>query len=950
MQSVQYIGEQLLPGRIGHFAIILGFVAALLAGFAYFMAVNRRAEPDGKGWLAIGRWAFVLHGLSILGTIGIIFYLMVRQRYEYQYVWAHVSEDLPFKYIFSAFWEGQEGSFLLWMFWHIVLGVLLMLKAGEWEAPTLAVVAVIQAILGSMILGIYLGWGPDAPKIGSNPLLLLRETMDAPIFNSAEYLKLIKGNGLNPLLQNYWMTIHPPTLFLGFASTTIPFAFAIAGLWTRKHREWLAPALPWALFSGAILGTGILMGGAWAYEALSFGGYWAWDPVENMSLVPWLVLIAGIHTNLIAKQTGHSVKSAYIFYLLAFVLVVYSTFLTRSGVLGDTSVHAFTEMGLEAQLIAFLALTFLGAAALYLFRQRGIPVPAREESLPSREFWMFIGTLVLLFSAVIITASTSLPVYNKIMQAFNPAFQGRVITDAVAHYNKNQLYLAIFIGLLSGTAQFLRFRESSWKNYRARFAVHSSLSVAIAFLLSFGVARWIEISAWQYWLLLFSGAFTIVSNLDYLLVFLRTNLKAGGSAFSHIGFGVMIIGILASGLNKRIVSNNNFVMDGLIQGADEDALRKNILLFKGSPTLMHDYEVTYVQDTLVTYTRTFTLNFKRKDINGKVVEDFNLYPNVLYEKTFEKIAASNPSTKRYFNKDIFTHIASLPTVEIDLTQRQAKEDSLNYRPVALSQGKEVRFADTVRLDNPDTTLVRQYTLTLESLDFSPSNPDYVPEQGDYALGARVRVARDDQEETFIARPMLVLRNEMLFSYPAQINGLSARIRLNDDFLEKVMATEEALDYQRFELAVGEEVRFGSHNVRLEGLEKSPSSEKYRKQEGDLAVGARLVIIGPDGRTARAQPVFLIRENAAYDYKDISESQGLHFRFPALDPRTGKISLLIAAAERPQNFPVELATDALRSDYIVLEAIEFPGINLFWLGASMMMLGLTLSMGHRLKKR
>ncbi|MDV7399460.1 cytochrome c biogenesis protein CcsA, partial [Arthrospira platensis SPKY1] len=100
----------------------------------------------------------------------------------------------------------------------------------------------------------------------------------------------MQGSGLNPLLQNYWMTIHPPTLFLGFASTAIPFAYAIAGLWTKEHQAWLKPALPWALFSGAILGTGILMGGAWAYEALSFGGYWAWDPVENMSLVPWLIL------------------------------------------------------------------------------------------------------------------------------------------------------------------------------------------------------------------------------------------------------------------------------------------------------------------------------------------------------------------------------------------------------------------------------------------------------------------------------------------------------------------------------------------------------------------------------------------------------------------------------------------------------------------------------------
>jgi cytochrome c-type biogenesis protein CcmF len=128
--------------------------------------------------------------------------------------------------------------------------------------------------------------------------------MDAPIFSNADYLNLIKGTGLNPLLQNYWMTIHPPTLFLGFASTSIPFAFAMAGFMHKDHKGWLKPVLPWALFSGMILGTGILMGGAWAYEALSFGGYWAWDPVENMSLVPWLILIAGIHTNLIARNTG----------------------------------------------------------------------------------------------------------------------------------------------------------------------------------------------------------------------------------------------------------------------------------------------------------------------------------------------------------------------------------------------------------------------------------------------------------------------------------------------------------------------------------------------------------------------------------------------------------------------------------------------------------------------
>jgi cytochrome c-type biogenesis protein CcmF len=150
------------------------------------------------------------------------------------------------------------------------------------------------------------------------------------------------------------MVIHPPVLFLGFASTIVPFAFAMAGLWTKRIGDWTKPALPWALFSAAVLGTGIMMGGRWAYESLNFGGYWAWDPVENASMVPWLTLIGGIHTLLIYKHTGHSLRATHFLFLITFNLVLYSTFLTRSGVLGDTSVHAFTDLGMNFQLLAFL--------------------------------------------------------------------------------------------------------------------------------------------------------------------------------------------------------------------------------------------------------------------------------------------------------------------------------------------------------------------------------------------------------------------------------------------------------------------------------------------------------------------------------------------------------------------------------------------------------------------
>ena len=166
---MEYIGEHLLPGKIGHLLVTLAFVTSLLACLAYFLATQRRHLSEATNWQRIGRTAFTIHGLSIFGVIGIIFYIMIQQYYEYQYVWAHVSEDLPMSYILSAFWEGQEGSFLLWMFWHIILGGLLIWKAREWEAPVLSSLSLIQFFIVSMIFGAYFYFGNTSFRIGSSP-------------------------------------------------------------------------------------------------------------------------------------------------------------------------------------------------------------------------------------------------------------------------------------------------------------------------------------------------------------------------------------------------------------------------------------------------------------------------------------------------------------------------------------------------------------------------------------------------------------------------------------------------------------------------------------------------------------------------------------------------------------------------------------------------------------
>ena len=281
MEIIQYAGEHSTLYMAGRLMIVLAFTASLLSAFSYIFSVYNTSEVS---WIKIGRWAYGFHALSVIGIFGLLYYIIYNHYFEFYYAWFHSSTTMPMRYIFACLWEGQEGSFLLWIFWQVVLALFVMRRGGEWESPVMAVIMLVQVFLSSMVLGLWIG---DF-HIGSNPFILLREHPDMqnmPFAQMPDYLKKITdGRGLNPLLQNYWMTIHPPTLFLGFASTVVPFAFALAGLIKGKVSEWIRPALPYTFFGVMILGTGILMGAAWAYEALSFGGFWAWDPVENSSL------------------------------------------------------------------------------------------------------------------------------------------------------------------------------------------------------------------------------------------------------------------------------------------------------------------------------------------------------------------------------------------------------------------------------------------------------------------------------------------------------------------------------------------------------------------------------------------------------------------------------------------------------------------------------------------
>jgi cytochrome c-type biogenesis protein CcmF len=780
---MNYIGEHLWAGALGHGLVVLAFASSILSALAYSFGTNSKIDQNAKSWRNIGRAGFWIHGISVLGVIGLLFFIMIQRYYEYEYVWGHTSDDLPFQYIFSAFWEGQEGSFLLWMFWNVVLGGILLFTAKRWEMPVLASIAIIQAFLSSMLLGFYIS---DADsRIGSNPFALLRNVHEAPIFNTPNYLQTVKGTGLNPLLQNYWMTIHPPTLFLGFASTVVPFAYAVAGLWTREHQAWMKPALAWALFSGAILGTGILMGGAWAYEALSFGGYWAWDPVENASLVPWLIMIAGIHTALAAKNTAHSIKSTYLFFLSSFVLIVYSTFLTRSGVLGETSVHAFTEMGLEWQLVAFLAVLCIWPLWMYFSRSKGIPKPDKEESAYSREFWMFVGALVLLFSSVLITFTTSIPVWNKIADGFSWLFGGGDITniappeDEIAHHNRFQLWIGVLIGLLSGASIMLRYKVQNVNtNYKKFLLTHFGIAMGAATIITIPAMLWGGIIAWQYWLLTWTGLFTAVSNLDYIISVFRGKVKVASGPVAHIGFGLLMVGVIFSGVLKRPISVgfNSIEVNDLNPQSN-----KNVLVAKGDNIAIGEgYSVEYTRDWPSGNMQYFELKFTKKDSSGKIVDQFTTTPNVIRDSLPSgkyKFRAANPNTRHYLHKDVFT--LAVPNWAFDDPEKP-KDKAQKWVAYKMSQG------DTIYTK-------RHYAVFTHIGNEIPKMAGYSYSEGDIPVTAILEVHELKSDKMWIAKPFFYIRESIVNNVPFEIKELGLSFRLPQILAEEKKMLIEVLD-------------------------------------------------------------------------------------------------------------------------------------------------------------
>jgi cytochrome c-type biogenesis protein CcmF len=327
--------------------------------------------------------------LTFIATVCVVvaalalWYALLQGDYRLRYVYAFSQAELPFFYKIAAFWAGQEGSFLLWVLLSALLALPLVKRL---PAAALPAYLVIQASLIIM-------------TIIKNPFLMM-EGIPAT------------GAGLNPLLQNPWMVIHPPLLFLGYTGLAVPWSLALGALYTADSKSWVKQALPWTLLGWTALGLGMATGGFWAYEVLGWGGYWAWDPVENSSLIPWLLAGALFHFLLVARRQEQIIKPAFCAAVFTYLTTLYGTFLTRSGALSDFSTHSFADEGIGTALALLVLGTALASLLPLILKWQELP--GATSPLRSRPFLVQAGGVLLSALAGVVLLGTSVPLITAL--------------------------------------------------------------------------------------------------------------------------------------------------------------------------------------------------------------------------------------------------------------------------------------------------------------------------------------------------------------------------------------------------------------------------------------------------------------------------------------------------------------------------------------------------------
>jgi cytochrome c-type biogenesis protein CcmF len=496
---------------IGSFIIWISFAAALISTCLYFVSVKKQSV------LLLARNSFYVSVLSV-GTVSALLILYILQhRFEYNYITSYSSRDLPTALLITTFWAGQEGSFLLWALFTAVIGFILR-RFSQHKGMESEVMTAYSLVLSFLLLLIAI----------KSPF---QYVWDVAANNIPKGVIPQDGRGLNPLLQNFWMIIHPPVLFTGFASLAVPFVLAVAALWQKKYSVWMQIALPWVLFSALSLGAGLMLGGYWAYGVLGWGGWWGWDPVENSSLIPWMVAIILVHTFVIQMLTGKLVRTNFFLAVLAYLLVLYSTFLTRSGILANASVHSFVDSGTLAYtlLVIWLAVTAVGGFGMIILRRKELTIQTLPSTWLTRESILTIATMVMGVCAAVILFGTSKPLFSS--STVEPSF-----------YNNTNLPLAVLMTLLLGLGLLTKWNKEEPLVTLKKLVIPGILSIVVL-----GIFIIMGLHDIFSALLVLTSLFAFFVSVEQGYRVAKDQPRFIGGTLSHAGLAILFLAIIASG-------------------------------------------------------------------------------------------------------------------------------------------------------------------------------------------------------------------------------------------------------------------------------------------------------------------------------------------------------------------------------------------------------------------
>ncbi|MFC2092506.1 heme lyase CcmF/NrfE family subunit [Bacteroidota bacterium] len=676
---------------IGKILIYLAFVFSLISMIGFF-----GTHLGKEKYLKIGRLFYHLTAITVIAASFILLYNIVTHQFQYTYIWEHSNTDLQLPLLMSTFFAGQEGSFMLWTLMTAVIGIFLLNFVSKGKRFEPQVMSTYTLVLGFLALILIL----------KSPFEYIWDSFPGEV--QAGFVPE-NGRGLNPLLQSFWMVIHPPILFLGYASLAVPFAFAIATLMKNKYDEWITFSLPWLLFSAGVLGLGIMLGGYWAYGVLGWGGYWAWDPVENSSLIPWLITLAVIHTMLAQKKTGGYKKTNLVLCILTFLFVLYSTFLTRSGILGDSSVHSFTDPGASVYLalIIFINSFLLISIIAIIYRIKEFKSFNLETSnLISRESGLFIGAIVICASAGIIAAGTSWPIIAK----------GSIEAD---FYNRMNLPIAIIISFLIGISLFFEWKSTGDNQFIKKLIVPFVLAAIVTVIL-------VIIGVQDLLMILFSlsALFAFFVNLQFIIRAIKNKSFFIGGHLSHIGIALLFLGVIGSARYSEEV---------------------NLSLELNKPTEAFGYTLTYTGPTEFKDPDNKTdqkFNFNVKVEKGN--EEWILKPVMYYSEISEGVM-KNPDIQNFMTKDLY------------------------ISPMGVEEAKSFSDEDKHIFKKGDKKEIKGLSIEFVDFDFGGEHGDESPMSSmGNSIGVSLKVT--DGKNTEVITPKITYTEDNPEYLPAHMSG------------------------------------------------------------------------------------------------------------------------------------------------------------------------------------